>query len=65
MNYIGGIYDYLYFMSFLSFFLSFVFLFVSLSVLYVLLGGEEGLYYLLVDKEGDPVIEQVNHSLLL
>ena len=39
--------------------------FVSLSVLYVLLGGEEGLFYLLVDKEGDPVIEQVNHSLLL
>ena len=50
---------------FCLFFLSFVFLFVSLSVLYVLLGGEEGLYYLLVDKEGDPVIEQVNHSLLL
>lgn len=46
-------------------FLSFFSLFVSLSVLYVLLGGEEGLFYLLVDKEGDPVIEQVNHSLLL
>ena len=58
-------YDYLYFMSFLSLFFVIFSLFVFLSVLYVLLGGEEGLFYLLVDKEGDPVIEQVNHSLLL
>ena len=34
-------------------------------VLFVLLGTEEGLFYLQVNREGDPIIEQVGIMLVL